>query len=77
MPENPRLTEPANGLTRCQLCSKVGPPHKHSVWVWVGYRWERNRGIDRLVVLLYVGLWMVALGWWIAFARDVAASWLT
>lgn len=70
MPANPRLTKSANGLTRCPVCKKVGPEHKHNIWAWILFRWDRNRRFDRPLVVIYGLAWLVLVVCFIALFRD-------
>lgn len=63
MPKSKNLREPANGISRCKVCQKSGPPHEHSLFTWVDFRWRRNRGIDRPLIVAWAAAWFLGLHW--------------
>lgn len=73
---NKNLTQPANGLERCELCKELTTSqHKHNNFHWALFLWDRNKGPDRHVVVFYIGVTVISLAGIIGWARDLVPGW--
>lgn len=67
MPESANLRKPANGISRCVVCKKVGPEHKHNIFDWIDFRWVRNQGMDRPLIGMWAAGWVLVLSWLVGY----------